>query len=771
MDYSEQIRIRGQVQGVGFRPTVWHAANELGILGEVRNDGEGVVIIAQSSPDRIDQMLNRLADNQPPLSRIDNIERERIENQKFFHTFSIEQSNGGDIHTGIVADAATCPKCLDDINDNSNRRHAYAFTNCTHCGPRLSIVNDIPYDRTNTSMAKFEQCPACRQEYENPTDRRFHAQPNACPVCGPHLWLCDADGEPLNGEPIAKTAAMIKQGFIVAIKGIGGFQLACDASNNKAVTTLRERKHRSDKALALMADSISQIQQYCVVSNDEKGLLESTSAPIVLLGKKENTALSPVIAPHQNSLGFMLPNSPLHHLLMQQLDIPIVLTSGNASEEPQCIDNDDAISRLGSIADYFLSNNRDILNRIDDSVTRIINGKTHFLRRARGYAPSPLALPGGLQAKDNILACGGELKNTFALARNSQLTLSQHIGNLENAKTYQDYVHCVNLYRKLFQFDPEFIAVDLHPEYLSSKYGRLIADNLDIPCLEIQHHHAHIAACMADNDWAIDGGPVIGIALDGLGYGTDGTIWGGEFLLADYRGFKRMARLKPTTMPGGSQAILQPWRSCYAQLSQHFDWHSITQDYGNLELAEFLNRKPLNNLEQMISSGLNTPMTSSCGRLFDAVAAALGICRDRISYEGQAAIELENLVRMNELHSVSPYEFDLNYGELTEIDPRPMWSGLLEDLATGGDNSTIAGRFHLGLANIVARTVVHISTEARLKTVALSGGAFQNSVLFKLVFERLEQSGLQILCHQQLPANDGGLACGQAAIAAAISAD
>ena len=760
MPHSEQIRIRGLVQGVGFRPAVWQSAQQLGVHGEVRNDGQGVLIIAQSSPQIIDQMLSNISINQPPLARIDDIERETIQIKKRFEAFSIKQSITNNVHTGFVADAATCELCLDDINDEDNRRHGYAFTNCTHCGPRLSIVNDLPYDRSNTSMSKFEQCPACQQEYQNPSDRRFHAQPNACPDCGPRLWLSDTDG-----DPIARTTTLIKQGFIIAIKGIGGFQLACDATNNEAVKVLRQRKHRPDKALALMAVSIAQIKSFCQVNKHEESLLTSASAPIVLLDKKESGLIAEGIAPGQNSLGFMLPYSPLHHLIMQQLDSPIVLTSGNTSEEPQCIDNDEAMDRLSTIADYFLLNNRDIVNRIDDSVVRSIRGKTHFLRRARGFAPSPILLSNDFTGAGNIFACGGELKNTFALMRDNQVTLSQHIGNLENAKSYDDYLCNIDLYRKLFQFDPNYIAVDKHPEYLSAKYGRLLSEELEIPCIEIQHHHAHIAACLAENGWRMDQGKVIGIALDGLGFGDDESIWGGEFLIADYSGFDRAAHLKPVAMPGGSQSILQPWRNTYAQLQSCFDWLTLSEKYADLELIQFLKTKPLNTFDQMILSDFNTPITSSCGRLFDAVAAAVGICRDKISYEGQAAIELESMVGKEVTEGLSPYPFEYIDGV---INPTPMWRSLLNDLSNKTEFPIIAARFHLGLADIIVQTAVQISVQSNIKTVALSGGVFQNKTLFKLCFEQLQQNNLTVLFHQQIPANDGGLALGQAAIAAAL---
>ncbi|MCP3688223.1 MAG: carbamoyltransferase HypF [Gammaproteobacteria bacterium] len=765
--HSEQIRIRGQVQGVGFRPTVWQTAHELSICGTVCNDGSGVVIIAQSSPERIEQMLAQLQNNQPPLARIESIERQTIEPDKHYCAFSIEPSVSDAIHTGIIADAATCQQCLAEVNDKNNRRHNYAFTNCTHCGPRLSIVSDIPYDRANTSMAEFKLCSSCQQEYENPADRRFHAQPNACADCGPEIWLMDNSGIHIDSEPLSTTARLLKQGYIVAIKGIGGFQLACDASNNAAVKTLRSRKQRPHKALALMAKSTSQVEQYCRLNTSERELLQSPACPVVLLYSKKDSRLATDIAPAQQSLGFMLPYTALHHILMQQLEFPIVLTSGNHSEAPQCTDNSIALSELGAVADYFLLNNRDIVNRIDDSVLTMIDSKPHVLRRARGFAPSTIPLPGNLVAPGNILACGGELKNTFALLRDNQVTLSQHIGNLENAQTSRDYLNNINLYKKLYQFDPNYTVVDMHPDYVSSQYGRNLAVGLDIPCIEVQHHHAHIAACMVENAWPVEQGPVLGITLDGLGFGDDGTIWGGEFMLADYTGFERVARLRPAAMPGGNQSTLQPWRNTYAQLHSCFDWNHIADRYANLEIINFLSEKPLTHLRQMISSRLNTPMTSSCGRLFDGVAAALDICRASISYEGQAAIELENLIEQDKLLSQSPYQFELTVGQILEINPGPMWAELLDDLSTGTSIAVISARFHLGLANIIIETALKISTQSGVNTVALSGGVFQNRVLFKLCLDQLQQNRLTVLFHQQVPTNDGGLALGQAAIAAA----
>ncbi len=767
--YCEAIRVRGLVQGVGFRPTVWRRAQEFGISGVVRNDGSGVLILAQGEPARIEGFVRELEREPPALARIDAIERRVVEVPELYQGFEIQHSVADAVDTGFVADAATCEACRDEINEPTNRRFGYAFTNCTHCGPRLSIVTDIPYDRANTSMVEFEMCPNCGHEYEDPAHRRFHAQPNACPECGPMLQLCDRQGRIVEtADPIAATAELIRDGYIIAIKGIGGFQLACDASNSEVVETLRARKHRPHKPLALMAVTTAQISKYCRMVDQEVNLLQSAAAPIVLLERGIGASvLAQAVAPGQRCLGFMLPNSPLHHLLMQHLAGPIVLTSGNRSGQPQCIDNTQALAELDSVADYFLLHNRAIVNRVDDSVLRVKDGHEHIYRRARGYAPAPLTLPEDLDSALNIVACGAELKNTFCLLRGNQATLSQHIGDLEDAQTCDDYENSVQLYRKLFQFDPQCIAVDRHPEYLSSKYGRALAAELGIPLVEVQHHHAHVAACLADNGWSQAQGRVIGITLDGLGYGDDDTIWGGEILLADYRHFERRARLKPAPMPGGTQAILEPWRNTLAQLQTHADWSALSQRHAGLPLFRLFAAKPLPTLEQMILSGFNSPLTSSCGRLFDAVAAALGLCANSISYEGQAAIELENCIGAGQLRDGEPYLFALENQTLAEINPAPMWPQLFNDLSKGVPFGVISARFHRGLAKALVENAVFISRDSGIDTVALCGGVFQNQSLLRLCREGLEARGLQVLLHRQVPANDGGLSLGQAAIASA----
>lgn len=766
--HQEQIRVKGLVQGVGFRPTVYRLARELDITGEVINDGDGVYIIAQASHENINQFILNLQQQCPPLARIDQIERQPAPSQNDYLEFSINASQNTNIHTGIVADAATCDQCLNDINNPENRRSGYAFTNCTHCGPRLTIVNTIPYDRANTSMAEFELCALCSKEYQNPEDRRFHAQPNACPDCGPFLQLSDNKGDTISCEDVIATAVnYLQQGSIVAIKGIGGFQLACDSTNDQALKTLRERKHRPAKSFALMAANIKQIEEYCDVSEQEKDLLLSHAAPIVILPCKEQSLTSEYIAPAQNTLGFMLPYSPLHHLLMQRLDHPIVLTSGNTASAPQCIDNEQALTDLGKIADFFLSHNRNIINRMDDSVIRVINQIPVYYRRARGYAPAPILLPEGFDTDTSILACGGELKNTFCMIKDRQAYLSQHMGDLENTQTFNDYLKNLDLYHHLFQFQAEAIAVDKHPNYLSTQHGLKLAADRDLPVLDIQHHHAHIAACLVDNNWGLHQGKVLGIAFDGLGFGDDGTIWGGEFLLADYQQSIRLARLKPVPMPGATKSILEPWRNTYAQLKSHGVWAKSLQQCPQLDLFQALQQKPLAILDQMMDSKINSPMTSSCGRLFDAVAAALGICQDHISYEGQAAIELEALIEPQDLANATAYPFELEHNELLEINPASMWKALIADLHNNTSLSLMSSRFHLFLAEVITQTAIKLKSQSGVGTVALSGGVFQNPSLLKLAQELLQQAGFIVLSHRQVPSNDGGLALGQAAIASA----
>ncbi|WP_224795643.1 carbamoyltransferase HypF [Pseudomonas fluorescens] len=766
------IRVRGLVQGVGFRPTVWRLARDCGLYGDVCNDAEGVLIRIWGTRADREQFLKRLREEAPPLSRIDSLESMALSGQSPLSDFRIVKSSGGRVHTGIVADAATCAACLREVFDPVNRRYRYAFTNCTHCGPRMSIVRAIPYDRGTTSMGAFTLCPACLREYRDPADRRFHAQPNACPVCGPRLWLEAASGSAVDcsGDPLKATRRLLKAGHIVAIKGIGGVHLACDASNASAVARLRQRKRREHKPFALMARDTAMIRRYCSLDPAQTALLQEPAAPIVLLPIEGPERLADGVAPRQCCYGFMLPYSPLHHLLMAGLQAPIVLTSGNRSEEPQCIGNDEARERLGDIADALLLNDREIVNRLDDSVARLVDDSPALLRRARGYAPTPLRLPASFGAAPAVLALGGELKNSFCLIKDGQAILSQHLGDLANASANAAYRQTLALYQQLFEFQPQVLAIDCHPDYLPSKFGREWAAEKGLKLVEVQHHHAHIAACLADNAVELDSPPVLGIALDGTGYGDDASLWGAEFLLADYHGYRRLASLATVAMPGGEVAIEQPWRMAYAHLRRVAQWSVLIKQFGDLPYFQMLADKPLATLDGMLATGFNSPLCSSCGRLFDAVAAVIGLCQ-QVSYEGQAAIELEAAVDASALADHPGYPFAIVSDDgLPRLEPQPMWQALLTDLHTGVARGVIAARFHLGLAQAVVQMIEHLTQlhgDLWSGRIALSGGVLQNAVLTRELIQRLEFRGLQVLRQARVPANDGGLSLGQAAVATA----
>ena len=765
------IRVRGLVQGVGFRPTVWRLAKRFGLTGDVGNDSEGVLIRAFGHPTVIVEFEVALASEAPPLARIDLIEKASLAG-KAPPDFRIVASRGGAVTTGVVPDAATCAECVADIRDPSNRRYRYPFTNCTHCGPRLSIFRAIPYDRASTSMAAFEMCPKCIAEYRDPSNRRFHAQPNACPVCGPKVWLEEPDGRHKLIEPhrdaIEAAAALIDSRAIVAIKGIGGFHLACDARNADTVARLRERKHRTHKPFALMARDLTMIHEYAKLSDTERALLEQPTAPIVLLDQKENGAkLAPGIAPAQSTLGFMLPYTPLHHLLFEDVSHPLVMTSGNRSDEPQCIANDDASARLAGIADAFLMHDRDIVNRLDDSVARVMAGKPRVMRRARGYAPSPLPLPQGFDRAPPILAMGAELKSTFCLLGKGRAIVSQHMGDQEEAATHADYRANLKLYQEIFRFEPELIAVDAHPEYHSTQWGQSIAREAGLPVETVHHHHAHVAAVLAEHGLPLETGPVIGIALDGLGLGEKGELWGGEFLLADYRSCRRVAAFTPVALIGGAKAMREPWRNALAHLHTCLGWERVEKLYSDVEIIQRLKQKSVAAALQMMERGLNTPPSSSAGRLFDAVAAMLGICFDAASYEGQAAIELEALAAPAMGRAAEGYRGTLVEGDPARLDWTPLWCGILEDLAAAIDAPLIAARFHLGLAETLAETATAFAQKNGCKTIVLCGGVFQNKLLLEATIEALGAHAIEVLAPSLFPAGDGAISLGQAAIAAA----
>jgi hydrogenase maturation protein HypF len=780
---SLEVRVRGRVQGVGFRPIVWRLSRALGLCGEVFNDSEGVFIRLWGAEQQITIFLDRLRQEPPVLARIDSVEcTEGRGNMP--PDFRIAPSVEGRAHTQIAPDAAICRACAAEILNSRERRANYPFTNCTHCGPRLTIVTEIPYDRANTTMAPFPMCAACEAEYTDPGDRRFHAEAIACGACGPRIALRRLDGhapdlEKLSGEECLATARrLIMSGAILALKGLGGYHLACDATNFDAVSRLRRLKRRDAKPFALMARDLGVIRDYCAVGEEEERLLISSAAPIVLLNTRSGKRLPPVVAPSLNALGFMLPTTPLHLLVMQGFAGPLVMTSGNLSDEPQAIDDNDARERLAAIASYALVHDRRIANRVDDSIVRVMAGRARVLRRARGYAPAPLRLPSGFESAPQLLAFGGEWKAAFCLLKDGEATLSQHQGDLEVERTLDDYRKNLALYARLFDHRPVAFVVDSHPDYVSSKFAREQGLATSTPVMEAQHHHAHVAACLAENGRPLDAPPVLGVVLDGLGFGDDGTIWGGEFLLADYRRYERLGALRPVAMPGGARAIREPWRNLYAHLTALMDWPEFARHFSQLDLCAELSKRPLSTLEAMMRSGVNSPMASSCGRLFDAVAAALDICPDRQAYEGETGARLEAIVDESELRNGDEahcYSFSLSLRSPAGpqyLEPATMWRALLDDLMTTAPPPIIAARFHKGLAAAIVAVTKQLaqndSVRAQLfDTVALSGGCFQNHILFAEVLRRLEQAGFKVLTHAEVPANDGGLALGQAAIGAA----
>ncbi len=768
---GRRIRVRGLVQGVGFRPFVWQAAKVCGISGFVLNDGAGVLIHAGGAEAAMTRFLKLLQSEAPPLARIDGIDSEALQPAPEGVEFTIRDSGGGAVRTGIVPDAATCPACRAELADETDRHYRYAFTNCTHCGPRLSIIRAIPYDRANTAMAPFVMCPSCQGEYDDPADRRFHAQPNACPECGPQLWLEARGGKRLEavGDVINTAQKLLAEGHIVAVKGIGGFHLACDATNGAAVSRLREKKKRYDKPFALMASDCGVIADYAALGAPAEALLSGPAAPIVILDRREGgRALPEAIAPGQGGLGFMLPYTPLHHLLLEGLTGPLVMTSGNLSDEPQCITNDEARARLGEIADYWLMHDRDIVNRLDDSVARVVDGGLTMLRRARGYAPEPMPLPPGFEAAAPVLAMGAELKNSFCLLGDGRAIVSQHMGDLQDAATHGAYREGLALYRRLFEFIPQIVSVDMHPGYHSTQWGERLAAEEGLALDEVQHHHAHVAACMAEHGLALDHEPVLGVALDGLGYGPGGALWGGEFLLADYAGFRRAGHLKPAALPGGDAAMREPWRNAFAHLDLALGWPQVAAEYGALDLVRRIGGGKAELLTRMIAQGLNSPEASSAGRLFDAAAALIGIGPERVSYEGQAAIEMEAAAMETGLDGAGAYGFALiEEGEMAVLHWAELWRGLLEDKRTGTAKGLMAARLHNTLSAAVGQTARRLAERHGAGVIVLTGGVFQNRLLLQSVSRYLRGEGYDVLSPSRFPANDGGVSLGQAVISAA----
>jgi hydrogenase maturation protein HypF len=747
------IEVSGIVQGVGFRPYVYRLAGERNLAGSVCNTAAGVSIEVQGPSNAVDDFLAQLPGKAPPLARITNITIREIPCNGDRDFQIVTTHRGEAVRTLISPDMAVCADCLREMFDPADRRYRYPFINCTNCGPRFTIVRNIPYDRPRTSMAVFHMCPACQTEYDDPCNRRFHAQPNACWTCGPHVELWGLDGKRVEvADTIAEAVACLHGGEVVAIKGLGGFHLACDATNADAVRTLRERKRRVEKPFAVMVPDVAAAEHFCKVDNAARQLLLSPQRPIVLLPRYTNTAITNEVAPFNGYLGVFLPYTPLHHLLFAEGQFTaLVMTSANLSEEPICIANDEALQRLQKLADCFLVHNRDILLRCDDSVARVASGRARQLRRSRGFVPVPVFLRDDVPP---VLAVGGELKNTVCLTQGHHAFLSQHIGDLENAESYGFFEEAIEHLQRILEIAPVAIAYDLHPNYFSTRWA---LSQSDLPQLGVQHHHAHIASCMAENHLE---GRVIGIALDGTGYGTDGRIWGGEVLLADYGGFERAAHLAYVPLPGGEVAIREPWRMAVAYLMRHFGCHFVRR----LPLVTDVPEKNLNVLFRMMEQGINSPLTSSCGRLFDAVAALAGI-RRQVTYEAQAAIELE--MAISNSCDESAYPFDLvaeNDGFI--IGTRSLFEALLHDISHGGPLGDISRRFHNGLVEVLVEVSGRLRQQSGLERVCLSGGTFQNVYLFERLCARLRKNGFQVFIHSEVPAGDGGLSLGQAMVAA-----
>jgi hydrogenase maturation protein HypF len=742
-----RITITGAVQGVGFRPFIYRLAAECGISGWVNNSAQGVIIEAEAARPQLEQFLQNVERQKPPHAFIRTFETHFLP-PAGYTSFEIHHSDDGGAKTAIVIpDLATCPECLKEIFDPQNRRYRYAFTNCTHCGPRFTIVQGLPYDRPNTTMRAFPMCDECRAEYENPLDRRFHAQPNACPKCGPQLALWDKSGVILavRDEALIATAQALRRGKVVAVKGLGGFHLIVDARNVEVVARLRTRKHREEKPLAVMYPSLEHIKAACEISELEESLLTSSEAPIVLL-RKTSADIADNVAPDNPYLGVMLPYTPLHQLLMHELSFPIIATSGNLSGEPICIDEYDALERLADIADLFLVHNRPIARHVDDSIVRVAAGRELMLRRARGYAPLPIRLPKSAQT---LIAAGAHLKNTTAVTAGEQAFISQHIGDMDTAQAYDAYQRVIHDFQQLYDLHPSAVVCDLHPDYRSTRY----AESSGLPIIRVQHHYAHVLSCMAENHLEA---PVLGVSWDGTGYGRDGTIWGGEFLLVNDRAFDRVAHLANFRLPGGDQAVKEPRRSALGLL------YTVYGEDIPLDLPPIQNFSPseLTLLKTALRRGINAPVTSSAGRLFDAVAALIGL-RQYANFEGQAAMELEFAQDGIKTDKCYPFAVtDITSESTTSrriLDVKLMVLAMIDDLRAGVPIGEISAVFH----NTLAEMIVNIAQWVGENRVVLTGGCFQNKTLLERTIDRLLTEGFQPYWHRTIPTNDGGIALGQ----------
>jgi hydrogenase maturation protein HypF len=744
------------VQGVGFRPFVYRLAEEARVGGFVRNDSSGVVLELEGPARAVDDVLSRLKCEAPPLAVLDRLETSWHEPQGA-DGFRILQSASEEAPNAPVSvDSATCEQCLSELFDPSDRRFRYPFINCTDCGPRFTIVLGVPYDRPLTTMAGFEMCAECRREYEDPRDRRFHAQPNACSSCGPQVALLEPSGSRrASGDAaLQETADALRGGAILAVKGLGGFHLACLAADEVAVGALRTRKHREDKPFALMADSLEAALGLVELSPHEQEILQERARPVVIAPRQRGAPVAESVAPRSRELGVMLPYSPLHHLLLRDVGQPLVMTSGNLSDEPIAYRDRDALERLAGVADLFLVHDRPIATRTDDSVVRAIHRRASplLIRRSRGYVPGSIPLP--VQAARPVLACGAELKNTFCVAKDSRAWLSHHIGDLENFETLESFRDGIEHFTRLFGVQPAVVAHDLHPEYLSTKYA---LEREELEPIAVQHHHAHLAACLAEHG---ECGPAVAAVYDGTGYGVDGTIWGGELLVGDLKSFERVGHLLPVPLPGGERAVREPWRmACSWLLAARGEQATIPQP-----IAKGVERRSWRAVSELAQRGVASPTTTSMGRLFDAVAALCGV-RLRVNYEGQAAAELESLRDPVERRAYSlPLMRDA--GEVT-LDPRPTIDEAARDVQRGVQAALVAARFHNAVSFATACACISIAAQRNLETVVLAGGSFQNRALLESVAAGLGQAGLRVLVPERLPPNDGGISYGQAAVAAA----
>jgi hydrogenase maturation protein HypF len=733
------INIQGTVQGVGFRPFVYRLAHELNIKGWIINSSAGVEIEAEGDENDVENFLIRLKNEKPVNSTINDFKYINSD-IKNFTKFEIKESNNSTIKSALILpDLATCPDCLNEIFNPKERRYLYPFTNCTNCGPRFSIIESIPYDRANTTMKEFKMCDDCRREYENPMDRRFHAEPIACPKCGPQIKLYNANKELIAGnEVIKKAAELILDGKIIALKGLGGYQLIIDARNNRAVKRLRERKHREEKPFALMFPSLEMIKECCEVSEEEENLLLSVQSPIVLLKKKENSSIAEDISKENNYCGVMLPYTPLHHILMKEINIPIVATSGNISDEPICITNEDAFVKLNGIADYFLVHNRKIVRQVDDSVVRVIKNKPFMIRRARGYAPYPVILN---EEVPPTIAVGSQLKSTVAISNGKNVIISQHVGDLDSKEAFNAFKKIISDFKNLYDINPEYIISDLHPDYVSTKF----AQDTGLKLIQVQHHYAHILSCIAENNIE---GEVLGISWDGTGYGTDGNIWGGEFLKVNKDKFERFAHFDYFPLPGGEKAIKEVWRIGASLLyAATKDKELVKSHYKDYDVEVILN---------LLDKKINSPLTSSVGRLFDGIASLINL-KQNTSFEGQAAMDLENI--LSGTLTDDSYKFKIIKAEENNyiVDWRKVVLDIINDFTKNISRQNVSAKFHNALTDVI----IDVSKISGIKQIVLSGGCFQNKYLIERTIDRLIEEGFKVFWQSEIPTNDAGISLGQ----------